>query len=373
MAIPYWGAKAYIPGGGLERRLYAVTPDELEKNKHFPDISSSELFDKAYLPAFLLKLAGVDVPSNGLPGQISGGRATTLDDVFTIDNQEFRVNIKGSSSRGHVNPDGFFVSSFWDTEINPQYKALIEQLLGEERYADIIADDVHAEKPYGGQSLPWALDALELSTSMRPESLDMLICPTISVPTLSKKFMIHNLFYKSRGGHYIDELGQELRLLPSNVRLQGDEGISRLTPRHITHLKSKELEEFVHNLITSLLQIATLSVRTCKKVNDLVYTGMVLDDSCVDRDCAIAADGRTYYTDLESIETKTYPAHYFREQARFQIRKGLNALSLALGYSPHDFLAEKLDTINDAIPKHLTVELSGAFADGYRTAITLNE
>ncbi len=364
MVTPYWNARVYKSTDLIRRKLYQVAPTEVRKNKYFPDISNSELFDKAYLPASVLDLAGVEIPHNSLNGRISGGRATTLDEVFRIGDQEFKVNIKGSSSRAEVRSEHLYnVRDGNDiAEINPDYRSRLKQVSRKSktringRYIDFIADDAVTERPYGGQNFEWGVDALHLSTSIRPRNLNMLICPTISVPHLKKSFM-PSLFRQNNHEQYMGMLGQEIRLLPSNVRLMDDLGIVKLTPKLFEHLNGKERRDFKYNLITSLLQAATVSARTCRKVSGDKYTAVVLDMSAVDRDCAIAADGKAYYTDLESIETKTDFARQFELETKNMVDNAIEGLAPALGYETEvDFVKAEIDTIHGAIPKSVKID-----------------
>ncbi len=162
--------------------------------------------------------------------------------------------------------------------------------------------------PYGGQAPDNA--AIGLLTSLRATDAQIrgfYVCPVIGLVRLPDALarLASRFFWYRR---YEGEYWQEIRLMPSNVRLYFHSpvtfGMDTSRALSLFGIASfEDAERFLENLARSSLAALTLYARTLR--HDPVrgtYAGLGYHDVWLDKDAVIAPDGTMHFADLEGIE-----------------------------------------------------------------------
>ncbi len=162
--------------------------------------------------------------------------------------------------------------------------------------------------PYGGQAPDNA--AIGLLTSLRAvegEIAGFHVCPIVALVRLPDTFAaIASRFFWYR--RYEGDFWQEVRLMPSNVRLYFHSpitfGVDTSRAFSLFGIQSFEhAERFLENLARSTLAALTLYARTLRHDSVRgVYAGLGYHDVWLDKDAIIAPDGTMHFADLEGIE-----------------------------------------------------------------------
>ena len=162
--------------------------------------------------------------------------------------------------------------------------------------------------PYGGQAPDNA--AIGFLTSLRAVDAQIhgfRVCPIIALLRLPEAVArIASSFFWYR--RYEGEFWQEIRLMPSNVRLYFHSpvtfGVDTSRALSLFGIASfEDAERFLENLARSSLAALTLYARSLRHddVRD-VYAGLGYHDVWLDKDAVIAPDGNLHFADLEGIE-----------------------------------------------------------------------
>jgi len=183
--------------------------------------------------------------------------------------------------------------------------------------------------PYGGQGLPHALTALRVSERADLTSIEgFRIAPVVKVaylpPSLESRLRSIHWYRK-----YRDRIVQELRLVPSNVRIYFH---SRSTvgndPRFVFDLFGVDTparaHRFVVNFVRSGIPLLTLFARTL--TDDPVRhrcAGLDFQDVWLDKDAVLAPDGTVFFVDLEGIDSIAVDREAVREKVEDQIFRSL--------------------------------------------------
>ena len=167
--------------------------------------------------------------------------------------------------------------------------------------------------PYGGQAPDNA--AIGFLTSCRAidgRIAGFSVCPIVALVRLPDAFAsIASRFFWYR--RYEGEFWQEIRLMPSNVRVYFHSPVTfgLDTARAFTLFgiaSFEDAERFLENLARSSLAALTLYARSLR--HDDVrgqYAGLAYHDVWLDKDAVIAPDGTLHFADLEGIEEIAVP------------------------------------------------------------------
>lgn len=180
----------------------------------------------------------------------------------------------------------------------------------------IMAESWMGESPYGCQGFINAFDELNFSKLAKFDSINGAhICPVIGVVKLPSEIeeMARKFFWFST---YKDHFYQEIRLMPSNIRLYFESSRLVANPSSFFSLfeleNEKQIEKFELNFIRSGIALLSLYIRSAKKEDDNI-TGIVYQDVWLDKDCVVAPDGTIHFADLEGLIWKSVAQDKFEE------------------------------------------------------------
>lgn len=301
------------------KELYTVEPVRLYINKNFPDIAREEDFQTSYIPSDLLKVVGIRKHGKKVVGISEGGRSAVFPErTYTIGDQEFAVNVKGCGCL--YTPDKL-LSEGLPNKVRRRIERLNKTVNSN---LTLITNQYDAyDRPIGGQRLDWALENLYISDGVFSKELGMYICPVISVAEISGAYILEIDGYIYKYGY-----GQEIRLVPSNVRLEYDRGIYNLGYRNNLNYLIRKVgirkEDFLINLLRTSLQACLLEARTMKRDKDRKFSAYTYDVVDLYKDGVIAADGKLYFADLECIKMK----EFVQDEIICRIQYGIHGFNL---------------------------------------------
>ncbi len=217
--------------------------------------------------------------------------------------------------------------------------ALVARLAGEDG-ADqgfITGERWFGNTPYGGQAPDNA--AIGLLTSLRAADAQIAgfaICPIVAMLRLPDEIAaVASRFFWYR--RYEGDFWQEVRLMPSNVRLYFHSpitfGVDTSRALSLFGIASfEDAEAFLANLTRSALAALTLYARTLRHdAGRGVYAGLGYHDVWLDKDAVIAPDGTMHFADLEGIEETPAPdAAAVREEIGRQFHRNVYEATYAL-------------------------------------------
>jgi hypothetical protein len=172
----------------------------------------------------------------------------------------------------------------------------------------ITAERWFGNVPYGGQAPDNAV--IGLLASLRADPTDIAgfrICPVVAAVRLPDAFArIASAFYWYR--RYAGAYWQEMRLMPSNVRLYFHSPVTfGMDTAHAFALfglsSFDQCERFLGNLARSAMAALTVFARSLRRDDRRnVYLGLGYHDVWLDKDAVIGADGTLHFADLEGLE-----------------------------------------------------------------------
>lgn len=266
-----------------------------------------------YVPELLWKVAG-QPEGTRLAGVRDDNRSALLPELrCPIAEREYIAAVKGC---------GAAVDAF---ENAPLTADRVRAICREPRYAPALAAEnggtqgfITGERwfgntPYGGQAPDNA--AIGFLTSRRAVDgaiAGFHVCPIVALVRLPDALAAaaSRFFWYRR---YDGEFWQELRLMPSNVRVYFHSpvtfGVDTARAFHLFGIASfEDAERFLGNLARSSLAALTLYARTLRHDDARgVYAGLGYHDVWLDKDAVIAADGTLHFADLEGIEEIPVP------------------------------------------------------------------
>jgi hypothetical protein len=320
---------------GLPLQL-AGYPAESVTNRHFRGDELPQL-NRFYLPPALMPL--YDEPAAEVREFVEDDNRGALlpDPVVTLDGVEFFLSVKGVGST--VDPyswkplDRSYVASLTnDPEIGRRLHRA--PLGGPDRI--ITGESWLRGSPYGGQG--WEHASTALRVSERADLTDLAgfrIAPVVQVCFLPAALQdrLREIFWYRR---YPGRIVQELRLVPSNVRLYFH---SRTTVgndvRQVYDLFSLGTNDaaiaFEVRYLRTTVAMLTLFARTLAPgPSGGGYRGLDFHDVWLDKDAVLAPDGSVYFVDLEGIEEVEVPAEKVVERIEDQIYRTM--YELLFGY-----------------------------------------
>jgi hypothetical protein len=323
---PSIGGVPRLAGTSVPLTMY---PAETITNRHFQSFDLRR-WDCYFLPPALTPLASA--PALEVVEAIEDDNRSAIlpEPVATVDGLPFYLSVKGVGSG---------VDPFSLRRLDAAYAAELTQDLDVRRRLQGVPGDqpggiITGElwlrgSPYGGQGLPHALTALRVSERADLTSLHgFRVAPVLKVAFLAKE-----LEERLRGIHwyrrYPERMVQELRLVPSNVRVYFH---ARNTvgqdPGHVFDLfavdSAAKAHAFELNFVRSGLALLTLFARTLEAdVEAQRFSGLDFEDVWLDKDAVLAPDGTVFFVDLEGIDTATVERNQVREKIEDQIFRSL--------------------------------------------------
>lgn len=346
----------------LDRVLYQVEPAGLDTNPYpfFKKICAElkQPFGTGYISADNFKIIGKQPTGELLTGKLCGGRATTIDKTVDIEGQEFKINVKGSSARFDGKDD--IVVNYFNIERieDKNQRELLIKELKEKGFIDVIASNhCWSNTPYGGQNQEYSCNALKLSDAVFSDILKMHICPVLMVPGLDEGHIIDCGSF----GRYQGKYSQDIRLIPSNVRLEPvpfDAGVYGLSKEIFRDIKVSK-EEFKKNIMTSIIQSLCLPFNTIKedgrKTSAYFYNGVNPK-----KDSAIAGNGVAYFSDLEGVRLQQkllekMPIPDTIIAIERDIDDLAKCLSSVFSEDKKDFLKDNIGIVEEILPDNLYI------------------
>lgn len=297
------------------------------------DLRALEAF---YLPPALTGLLD-DPPLETREFIEDDNRSAILPDaVATLDGLEFFLSIKGVGS--WIDPYSWRpLDRLYAAELSTD-PAVAERLrrFPAQPSDRVITGEVWLRgSPYGGQGLAHAATALRLSERADLTSVaGFLIAPVVKVARLPEKLetRLRSIYWYRQ---YRDPIVQELRLVPSNVRIYFH---ARSTVgHHVRHLfdvfsinSNAQALQFEANFLRSTVAMLTLFARTMAFDSARgKYVGLDFDDVWLDKDAVLAPNGSVYFVDLEGIVELALDKDMIREKIEDQVHRSLYELTFA--------------------------------------------
>ena len=287
-------------------------------------------WDRYFLPPAMASLAD-GPPVETLDAVEDDNRSAIFPEpVARLDGLPFYLSVKGVGST--VDPFSFRrLDSVYATELTDEPEVR-ERLLREtgDRPGGVITGELWLRgSPYGGQGLPHAMTALRVSERADLTSIEgFRIAPVLKIAFLPKpvEARLRSIHWYRK---YRDRLVQELRLVPSNVRVYFH---ARSTigndPAHVFDLFSVDSPAKAHrfqtNFVRSGVALLTLFARTLSfQPGRGQYSGLDFQDVWLDKDAVLAPDGTVFFVDLEGIDEVRVEREAVREKIEDQIFRSL--------------------------------------------------
>jgi hypothetical protein len=319
---------------GLPLRLTGYAAESVT-NRRFEGTDVSQL-KRFYLPPSLTPLYdGLALESREFIED--DNRAAILPDpVATLDGMDFYLSVKGVGST--VDPyswrplDRSYASELVaDPEVGRQLQSAPTDAPDR-----IITGELWLKgSPYGGQGWEHATNALRVSERANLTNLSgFRIAPVVQVCFLPVELQerLRQIYWYRR---YPGRMVQELRLVPSNVRLYFH--AKTTVGNDIRHVfdqfavsTSAQALTFEVNYLRTAMAMLTLFARTLtQEGTDGPYRGLDFHDVWLDKDAVLAPDGSVYFVDLEGIEEVRVPQAQVVERIEDQVYRTLYELTFA--------------------------------------------
>ena len=315
-----------LPGHPLRLSTYAA---ETLTNRQFARFDLSP-WDRYFLPPTIATLTDDPILESVAAIEDDNRSAILPEPAATLDGQPFYLSVKGIGST---------VDPFSLRRLDPSYAAeLTDRSEVRERLRNAPAESLGGVitgelwlrgSPYGGQGLGHATTAMGISERAELTSIaGFRVAPVVKVaylpPDLEARLKsIH--WYRRFPGRLV----QELRLVPSNVRIYFH---SRSTigndANQVFDLFGVDSpargHRFEVNFVRSGIALLTLFARTLRAEGggDRI-SGLDFHDVWLDKDAVLAPDGTAYFVDLEGIEEVAVERTRVREKMEDQIYRSL--------------------------------------------------
>lgn len=349
--VPYWHVPVDI-GVPTFVMTFEVEPKRVVKNPNFD--FGSPYHNGAYLNRLQLSNEHGKAIRGPLLARQEGGRSITLDEEdsnVSIGDTEFATNIKGAGAfmllpkrstewaSRYINSKSEEMKSYfcyerardilflkdrhWHTlkvrEL-PNFCGFASAGSGRRRnytLSLILDEDIDwgkagPHRPLGGQDMDLAFTALRNSRAVYREELKTRICPVVSIAEITGNPALEQSCCKYT--NCVDHIkgikhAQEIRLLPSNVRISRGVGdidtasLERDWKKIATSLSEngQDVRGFCENVIRGGIETLFLTQRTAMSTGGDKYSAYTYSDSDPPRDTVVDLKGRTYFVDLESL------------------------------------------------------------------------
>jgi hypothetical protein len=319
---------------GLPLRLMEY-PAETVTNRRFAGTEISRL-DRFYLPPALTTLYDPDPLATREFIEDDNRAAILPDPIATLDGREFFLSVKGVGST--IDPYSWKpLDRSYASELvsDPDVGARLQRAPTDSPDRIITGELWLRGSPYGGQG--WEHASAALAVSERANLTDLAgfrIAPVVKVAYLPAELeeRLRKIYWYRR---YPGRMVQELRLVPSNVRVYFH---ARTTVGNdIGHVfdqfaiaTPQDALAFEVNFLRTTVPMLTLFARTLTHgEGDGPYRGLDFHDVWLDKDAVIAPDGAVFFVDLEGIEEVAVPRSEVVERIEDQIYRTLYELTFA--------------------------------------------
>ncbi len=312
---------------GLPLALDVYETSEVLSNKHFQKLNLED-FQRLYFPVSMRPFINFKPLETKEFIADDNRSAISPFPSLRIDDTDFYLSMKGVGST--INP---FSRQLLDkAEICSVLRdsALRERIVAfEETAPRYVTGELWLRgSPYGGQGLEHAMTSLRVSEMANITSIHgFRVAPLVKIAILpidiereAKKLF----WYRQFKGRIV----QELRLVPSNVRVHFHSG-STLggNVRSVFDLFGIDNDDkaaiFSKNFLKSGIAYLTLFSRTLKSNDDGTFSGLDFYDVWLDKDAVLAPDGTIYFVDLEGLEWITLAEKQIPEKIDDQIYRSL--------------------------------------------------
>ncbi|MCI4324620.1 MAG: hypothetical protein L3K00_01860 [Thermoplasmata archaeon] len=310
-------------------------PAETITNRRFPDPALCR-WDRIFLSPAMAPLLE-DSPVETLEFLEDDNRSAILPDpVATLDGHPMYLSVKGVGSP--VDPyswralDRAYAAELSDL---PEVRGRLQASppLASDR---IFTGEAWLRgSPYGGQGLEHATTALRVSEEALGTTLaGFRIAPVMKVSLLPQALedQLRSIYWYRK---FPGRMAQELRLVPSNVRVyfHGKNTVGS-NVRHLFGQFGLETNEralrFETNFVRSAVPMLTLFARTLSfDASRGRYRGLDFYDVWLDKDAVLAPDGTAFFVDLEGIEEVFVEAGEVREKIEDQVYRTLYEMMFA--------------------------------------------
>ncbi len=302
---------------------------ETVTNRQFQQFDLSS-WDRYFLPPLMTLLADTTELSRVEAIEDDNRSAVLPQSVVTLDGLPYYLSVKGIGSA--IDPfslrrlDRGYASELTDDQ---DVRERLRSDTGD-RLGGLVTGELWLRgSPYGGQGLPHAMNALRVSERADLTNIEgFRIAPVVKIA-----FLPEALEARIRSFHwyrkYRDRIVQELRLVPSNVRIYFH---SRTTlgnnPEQVFDQFSVDTKakahEFEINFVRSGMALLTLFARTlAPQATNFRFSGLDFEDVWLDKDAILAPDGTVFFVDLEGIEEVSVEQGGVREKIEDQIFRSL--------------------------------------------------
>ena len=283
-------------------------------NKYFRGFQMPE-FEKVYLPDSVKPFSRAE-PTGTRDLLIDDNRsAVSRHPYMSIDGTDFYFSVKGIGST--TSP--FSRQLLRKEEVCSLLKkgATKDRIMSarekEMRFPRYLTGELWSRGcPYGSQGLEFAtiaMTAAEGSDSSTTSIHGFRIAPLVKIvrlPGALQEELTQVYWYR----RFKQEMVQETRLLPSNVRIYfhsewtiGDD-TGELFDFFRVDSNDKAMK-FLRNFVKSGIATLTLFVRSMHNNGNGTYTGLDFYDVWLDKDAVLAPDGTIYWADLEGLQAIT--------------------------------------------------------------------
>jgi hypothetical protein len=325
------GRAGGTPGGsrltGSPLRL-SVYPATTITNRRFTDFELGR-WNRCFLPPAVAAL--MEEPAVEEVNAIEDDNRTAIlpEPIATLDGLPFYLSVKGVGS----SVDPFSMRRFdaaYATELTPDLDVRRRLAARRGDGGGVISGELWLRgSPYGGQGLPHAMAALRVSERADLTSLGgFRIAPVLKIARLPESLgdRLREIHWYRR---YREPFVQELRLVPSNVRIYfharttvGTDPAAVFDRFGVDSAASAHAFEVRY--VRSGLAVLTLFARTrsWNTAGDLC-SGLDFQDVWLDKDAVLAPDGTVYFVDLEGIDAVVVDRSQLCEKYEDQIFRSL--------------------------------------------------
>jgi len=283
-------------------------------NRHFGSFEMPE-FGKVYLPDSVKPFTDAD-PVGARELLVDDNRsAVSREPCATIDGTDFYFSVKGIGST-----TGPFSRQLLKKE---EVCSLLKSGIVKERVVNAKGTEMRFPRyltgelwsrgcPYGSQGLEFAsiaMKAAEMSDDGATSIHGFRIAPLVKIMKLPKALQeaATQVFWYRR---FRQEMVQETRLLPSNVRIyfHSDWTVGDQTGELFDLFRIDDdgkAMDFLRNFVKSGTAVLTLFVRSMRDNGDGTYSGLDFCDVWLDKDAVLAPDGTIFWADLEGLQEVT--------------------------------------------------------------------
>jgi len=287
-------------------------------------------WDRFFLPPTMEAM--VDAPRRGTVEAVEDDNRSAIfpEPVATIDGLPYFLSVKGIGST--IDPfslrrlDSAYAAELSDDlDVRERLRAA-----GPDPSGGFITGELWLRgSPYGGQGLPHAMTALRVSETADLTSIEgFRIAPVVKIALLPEAVAnrLRSIHWYRR---YLNRIVQEIRLVPSNVRIyfHGRSTVGQ-DPGHVfDRFRLDSLERahrFEVNFVRSGIALLTLFARTLARSGSPERcSGLDFQDVWLDKDAVLAPDGTVFFVDLEGIDAVSVDRGEVREKIEDQIFRSL--------------------------------------------------